>query len=310
MAKIAFIFPGQGSQYAGMGRQLAADYPVAAKTFQEADDALGTELSRLCFEGPESELKLTANTQPAILAHSVAVFRVLADHGLKPEFVAGHSLGEYSALVCARALEFADALRLVRRRGELMQEAVPEGEGAMAAILGVSADVLTQICTEAAQGQVCAPANFNSPEQIVIAGNKAAVERAVSTVSARGGRAIPLPVSAPFHCSLMQPAQKRLEPSIRQLKFRDLQFPLITNVDAEAVMRAAEAQDALIRQVVATVQWERSMRRLIELGVDTFIEAGPGRVLCGLMRRIDRSRKCQSVEDPAGVKAVLKASAA
>ena len=299
---IAFIFPGQGSQAVGMGAELAAMYPVARQTFEEADEALGYKLSTLCFEGPEEKLKLTEITQPAILTVSVAAFRVLREKGHAPAFVAGHSLGEYSAHVAAGTLSFTDAVRTVRNRGKYMQEAVPVGVGAMAAVLGLPLEQVAKVCEEAAQGEVCSPANVNSPEQIVISGHKAAVERAAELAKQRGAkRAVMLPVSAPFHCALMQPAQERLAADLRDLKFHDPAVPVITNVDAAFVHTADAARDALIRQVTGAVQWEKSMRALIARGVDTFVEVGPGKVLCGLMRQIDRPKTCLNVEDEASL---------
>jgi [acyl-carrier-protein] S-malonyltransferase len=294
---IAFLFPGQGSQAVGMGKDLAALYPVAQETFDEADAALGYKLSKLCFEGPEDQLRLTEITQPAILTASVAAFRVLISKGLVPAYVAGHSLGEYSAHVAAGTLDFADAVRTVRNRGKYMQEAVPVGEGAMAAILGMKIDVVREVCNEAAQGQVCQPANINSPEQIVISGSKAAVERAAELAKHKGAkRAVMLPVSAPFHCALMKPAQDRLEHDLRALTFHVMEHKLITNVDAEVIDSPESARDALIRQVTGAVQWDASMRKLIA-GVTTFVEVGPGKVLCGLMRQIDRTKTCMNVEN-------------
>jgi [acyl-carrier-protein] S-malonyltransferase len=306
---IAFIFPGQGSQYAGMGRDAAERWPLAAETFREADGALGYSISRLCFEGPEDQLKLTANTQPAILTVSVALARVLAEGGIKPDYVAGHSLGEYSALVAAGGLDFSEAVRTVHLRGKLMQEAVPAGEGAMAAIVGMNAEQVEGLCRDAAQDEVCSPANFNSPEQIVIAGARSAVERAVNLATDRGARAVPLPVSAPFHCALMRPAQQKLEPALRKLTFRRLAIPVVTNVEAAFVQEPEATREALVRQVVAPVQWEWSITEMAARAVETFVEVGPGRVLCGLLRRIDRSRKCIGVESTASLQAALRALA-
>ncbi len=305
---VAFIFPGQGSQAVGMGKELAAMYPVARQTFEEADEALGYKLSDLCFEGPEERLKMTEVTQPAILTTSVAAWRVLESKGLRPQFVAGHSLGEYSAHVAAETLKFADAVRTVRNRGQYMQAAVPAGEGAMAAVLALPLEELKKVCDEAAQGQVCSPANINSPDQVVLSGSKAAVERAAELAKQRGAkRAVMLPVSAPFHCALMQPAQDRLAADLRTLTFHAMQAPLVTNVDAELIQEAERAREALVRQVTGAVQWERSMRLLIERGVKTFVEAGPGKVLCGLMRQIDRGPTCLNVEDEASLQKTLNA---
>jgi len=303
---VAFLFPGQGSQAVGMGKELAALYPAAQHTFDEADEALGFKLSQLCFEGPEDQLKLTQNTQPAILTVSVAAARVLAEAGISTQFAAGHSLGEYSAHVAAGTLEFADAVKTVRNRGRYMQEAVPVGQGAMAAILGMELEPLKQICDEATQGEVCEPANINSPGQIVISGSTGAVQRAADLATSRGAkRAVMLPVSAPFHCALMQPAQNRLEQDLRALTFNDPDFPVVANLDCDLVDTGDGARERLIRQVTGAVQWERSMRLLIDKGVETFVEVGPGKVLCGLMRQIDRSKLCLNVEDEASLQRVI-----
>jgi len=298
MGKVAFIFPGQASQYPGMGKELAEKYPAAQAVFAEADKALGFSVSKLCFEGTEDELKLTANTQPAILAVSVAAYRVLADKGLTADFVAGHSLGEYSALVAAGSLSFGDAVKLVRKRGTYMQEAVPAGQGSMAAIMGLSPTVVQDVCKRAAEGQVCSPANLNSPEQTVISGDVDAVKRAVEIASQSGAkRAVVLAVSAPFHSALMMPAQLKLEKDLASIKFADLQMPLVTNVDADSIRKGDEARSALVRQVTMPVRWEESMRMLLDEGVNTFVEVGPGRVLTGLMRQIERSVTTLNVED-------------
>ena len=304
---VAFIFPGQGSQAVGMGRDLAGNFAVAKQTFEEADEALGYKLSDLCFEGPEDSLKLTETTQPAILTASVAAWRVLAEKGIKPRFVAGHSLGEYSAQVAAGTLKFSDAVRTVRNRGKYMQEAVPVGVGAMAAILGLDLEKVTALCHAAAEGEVCEPANINSPEQIVISGNKGAVERAATLAGDRGAkRAVMLPVSAPFHCSLMKPAQDRLAADLGELEFHDPGIAVVCNVDAVVVDSGFSSRDALVRQVTGSVKWEQSMRLLIAQGVQTFVEVGPGKVLCGLMRQIDRGPKCTNVGDDASLQKALE----
>src|SRR3954466_12613827 len=302
MQKLAFIFPGQGSQSVGMGKDLADKFPVAKQTFQEADDALGYKISELCFNGPEEKLKLTEITQPAILTVSVAAFRVLQEKGIAPAMVAGHSLGEYSAHVDAGTLTFADAVRAVRDRGRYMQEAVPVGVGAMAAILGMAADAVKAVCDEAAQGEVCQPANINSPEQIVISGNKEAVERAAELAKERGAkRAVMLQVSAPFHCALMSPAEERLAADLVGLAFHNPRVPVVTNIDGAAKDSAAGSRDALVRQVTGAVQWVRCMNTMIASGLESFVEVGPGKVLCGLMRQIDRSKTCVNVEDEASL---------
>jgi [acyl-carrier-protein] S-malonyltransferase len=305
-SRIAFLFPGQGSQSVGMGKELVENHPVARQTFEEADEALGYKLSELCFEGPEEKLKLTEITQPAILTASVAAWRVLQEKGLRPDFVAGHSLGEYSAHVAGGTLTFADAVRTVRNRGKYMQEAVPVGVGAMAAILGMPLAQVSEIASESAHGEVCQAANINSPEQIVISGHTGAVERAIKLATERGAKkAVSLPVSAPFHCALMQPAQDRLATDLAALAFNDPSFAVICNVDAAAVTSAEASRDALIRQVTGAVKWEPSVRLLIEKGGSLFIEVGPGKVLWGLMRQIDRSKTCLSVGDEASLQKTL-----
>jgi [acyl-carrier-protein] S-malonyltransferase len=306
-SNIAFLFPGQGSQAVGMGKELAEKYPAARQTFEEADAALGYKLSQLCFEGPEDQLRLTEITQPAILTASIAAYRVLSEKGLKPNFVAGHSLGEYSAHVAAGTFSFADAVRTVRNRGKYMQEAVPVGVGAMAAILGMELDKLTALCNDAAQGEVCEPANINSPGQIVISGQATAIERAIKLAPERGAKkAVLLPVSAPFHCSLMKPAQERLAIDLQALQFQNPSIPVVCNVDAISLENAERSRDALIRQVTGSVKWEQSIRVLIEQGVQTFLEVGPGKVLWGLMRQIDRSKTCLNVGDEASLQKTLE----
>jgi [acyl-carrier-protein] S-malonyltransferase len=294
-----------------MGRDLALTFPIARQTFDEANEALDFDIARLCFEGPEDQLRLTEFTQPAIFTVSVAVLRVLADAGVTPDYVAGHSLGEYSANVAAGALEFAPAARTVRRRGQLMQEAVPPGEGAMAAILGMPAEAVFSICQEASRevGAPVEPANLNSPEQIVISGATAAVEWAVPLARLRGAkRAVMLPVSAPFHCSLMQPAQDALTPILEQLPFSPAKVPVVLNVNAGLATDPDALQNALIRQVTGAVRWTESMQVLIAQGVTNFVEVGPGKVLTGLLRQIDRTQKCAPVEDSASLKKLLAAS--
>jgi len=295
-----------------MGKDLAEKYPVARQTFEEANDALGYQLSKLCFEGPEDVLRLTEITQPAILTASVAVLRVLMKETQipRPSFVAGHSLGEYSAHVAAGTIAFADAVRTVRNRGKYMQEAVPVGVGAMAAILGMDLEKVTAVCQDAAQGEVCQPANINSPEQIVISGNTTAVERAARLADERGAKkAKMLPVSAPFHCALMKPAQDRLEADLNTLAMQKPVYPVACNVDAALVTDELRARDTLIRQVTGSVKWEQCVRLLIEKGVQTFIEVGPGKVLWGLMRQIDRSKTCYAVGDDATLAKTLESLA-
>src|SRR5579863_2350298 len=307
MNNIAFLFPGQGSQSVGMGKDLAEKYPLARQTFEEADDALGYKLSQLCFEGPEDQLRLTEITQPAILTTSIAALRVLETRMPKPGYVAGHSLGEYAAHVASGTFNFADAVRTVRNRGKYMQEAVPVGVGAMAAILGMSLENVSAVCHDAAQGEVCEPANINSPEQIVISGNTAAVERAAKLADERGAkRAKLLPVSAPFHCSLMKPAQNRLESDLNALKMQKPVYPIACNVEADLVTDDLRARDTLLRQVTGSVKWDPCMRLLIAQGVQTFIEVGPGKVLWGLMRQIDRSKTTFNAGDVASLSKTLE----
>jgi [acyl-carrier-protein] S-malonyltransferase len=288
-----------------MGKALAEQHAVVRETFAEADAALGEPLSRLCFDGPEDRLVLTENTQPAILTTSVAIYRLLAERGWSPDFFAGHSLGEYSAHVAAGTLSFADAVRIVRHRGRYMQEAVPVGTGAMAAVLGLEPADVAAACEEAAQGEVVAPANLNAPGQVVIAGTRAAVERAGAAAKARGARKIiPLNVSAPFHCALMKPAEARLAPELRALVTQTPRRPIVANVDAEPKTTGAAAIDALIRQVSGAVRWEDVVRRLASEGVRTYVEVGPGAVLTGLVRKIDREARAYAVEDDKGVLAL------
>jgi [acyl-carrier-protein] S-malonyltransferase len=296
---IAFLFPGQGSQKVGMGQALAEAFPICREAFEEADAALGEPLSRICFDGPEEQLTLTENTQPAILAVSIAAYRLLASRGLLPAFVAGHSLGEYSANVAAGALAFPDALRIVRRRGRYMQEAVPVGTGAMAAVLGLDSDQVAKACEAAAEGQVVSPANMNGAGQVVIAGDRDAVARAGERAKALGAkRIVPLNVSAPLHCALMKPAEERLRPELRALPVRDPRIPIVANVDAEPKHAAADAIDALVAQVSSPVRWEAVVRRLASEGVTTYVEVGPGAVLSGLVRKIHRGASVMSFGDP------------
>jgi len=306
--KTAFVFPGQGSQQVGMGKALWESSPQAREVFARADSALDMNLSGLCFQGPEEDLRLTANTQPAILTVSVAAFSALKHEGINPDVVAGHSLGEYSALVAAGSLNFEDAVTAVRKRGQFMQEAVPAGEGAMAALIGQSVEVVEDICREASELGVCSPANLNSPGQIVIAGNREAIERAVVLAKEAGAkRAILLQVSAPFHCSLLVPAEEQLAAEIDRCTVGDLRCPLVTNVDAAIIRTGAEARTALKRQVSRPVRWQDSIQRLLDEGVRTFVEVGPGRVLLGLIRSIDKSVTMLNAEDEKSVENVLSA---
>jgi len=308
--KLALVFPGQGSQKVGMGKALADAFAESRAAFDEVDAALDMPLSRLCFEGPEADLQLTANTQPAILAASIAAWRALAGRGIRPAFVAGHSLGEYSALVAAGAIGLAEAAVAVRRRGQYMQEAVPVGIGAMAAILGLDLATIEAACRQAAEGQVVSPANINSPGQVVIAGHKDAVERASALAKVAGAkRAVPLPVSAPFHCALMAPAQERLARDLASLVFRDPQVPLVNNVDALVIHTGDDCREGLVRQVSAPVRWLEVVEALAREGVDTVVEVGPGTVLSGLVKKIDKGMRVLNVEDPASLEAALAALA-
>lgn len=304
MSKVAFVFPGQGSQHPGMGKDLADNFAAAREVFEEANDSLGFDIAQLCFNGPESDLKLTANTQPAILTVSVAAQRVIATEcGLIPSFAAGHSLGEYSALVCAGALTFTEAVAIVRQRGLFMQEAVPVGVGTMAAIIGLDRADLEEVCQQAAEGEVVAPANFNSPGQVVIAGHVAAVERAMSLAKERGAkRALALPVSAPFHCSLMLPAAERLAKVLDTIAIGDFTVPVVSNVEAKAYSESQRVKELLVAQVSAPVRWEESVQHMASLGVEQFVEIGPGKVLSGLVKRIARGLALHNVQDAAGLK--------
>jgi [acyl-carrier-protein] S-malonyltransferase len=299
---IAFVFPGQGSQHVGMGKELAENFAVCRDTLDEADDVLGELLSATCFTGPAERLLLTENTQPAILAVSVAVYRLLVSRGVTPAIVAGHSLGEYSAHVAAGTISFADALRTVRRRGQYMQESVPVGTGAMAAVLGIDADTVARACAETADGEVVSPANLNAPGQVVIAGSQDAVARAGVRAKELGARrVVPISVSAPFHCALMKPAERRLEPDLRALVVTDPVLPVVANVDGRPKQEAGAAIDALIRQVSAPVLWEAVVQELVSTGADLFVEVGPGTVLGGLIKKIDRSVSVVSVGDMRGL---------
>ena len=308
MAKIAFVFPGQGSQKVGMCKDFYDNYACASEVFEQADEALGFSITKMCFEGPEADLRLTYNTQPAILTCSIATLAVLRENGLDCEIAGGHSLGEYSALVAADAIDFADTVRAVRKRGQFMQEAVPVGEGAMAAVMGLSAEDIVNVCNEveAECKQVVQAVNFNCPGQVVIAGAAPAVERAIEALKDAGARrAVSLPVSAPFHSTLMQPAALRLKEVLDGIEFRDAKFPVVANVTAKPVVKGEEIRDLLVKQAASPVQWEVSMRNMIEAGFDTFVEVGPGRVLTGFTRKIDREMNALNVEDTASLEKTL-----
>jgi [acyl-carrier-protein] S-malonyltransferase len=303
----AFVFPGQGSQYAGMGKDVAQRFPTARRVFDEIDNALGYSISRLCFEGPDEDLKLTQNTQPAILAVSCAIHAVLEEEGAtRRDLVAGHSLGEYSAIVSVGGLTPAEAAKIVHLRGKFMQEAVPVGSGGMAALIGPTVEEARAICEEAAQGEVVSVANINAPGQIVIAGTKAGIDRAIEVAKKRGvRRALPLPVSAPFHCELMKPAEDKLRPVLDEAHLKDLWMSLISNVDASPIGTAHAVRNALIRQVVSPVRWVESVQRMISMGVRHFVEVGPGSVLTGLIKRIDPSVEVINVSDAASIDAFI-----
>ena len=304
----AFVFPGQGSQYAGMGRDIAETYPAARRVFDEIDAALGFSISQLCFEGPEDQLKLTENTQPAILAVSSAIHAVLEEHGAaRRDLVAGHSLGEYSAIVSVGGLTPAEAARIVNARGRFMQDAVPVGTGGMAALIGPSVEDARAICDEAAQGEVVSVANINAPGQIVIAGTKSGIDRAIEVAKKRGvRRALPLPVSAPFHCELMKPAEERLKPILDEAQFKDLWVALVSNVDASPIGTATAVRNALLRQVASPVRWVESVQRMVSMGVKRFVEVGPGNVLTGLIKRIDANVELVNVNDVPSLDAFLE----
>lgn len=309
ISHLAFVFPGQGSQYVGMGKDLSAEFALARETFAEADDALGFSLSGLCFTGPEADLKLTENTQPAILAASIAALRVLeAETPLRPAFVAGHSLGEYSALVAVGALKFSDAVKVVRERGRLMQQAVPAGQGAMAVVLGLEMDAVGALCADAARGEVVSPANFNGAGQVVIAGAKSAVQRAMALAKERGAkRVLDLPVSAPFHCQLMQPAAEGLERTLRDVAVQPFDIGVITNAEADVNRSAERVKSLLIEQAVRPVRWEESVKKLVALNCQRAIEIGPGKILKGLMMRIERNMELENFEAPQDLAKVILA---
>jgi [acyl-carrier-protein] S-malonyltransferase len=305
MGKTAFIFPGQGSQYAGMGKEIHDSFASARTVFREADRAVGFALSELCFHGPEDTLSLTQYTQPAILTVSIALLRVLQDRGYIPDYVAGHSLGEYTALICAGSLSLAEGVEVVHKRGQYMQEAVPPGAGAMAAILGLGSARVVDACAQASSKGVVSAANFNAPDQTVIAGEASAVMKAIEVAKENGAkRALSLPVSAPFHCSLMAPARDKLAADLMKLNLRDLEIPLICNADAGVVFKGEEARDALIRQVCAPVRWVESIQCLAARGVDRFVEVGPGRVLCGLVKKILPQAETVSADGIRGIEAL------
>lgn len=308
MGKLAFLFPGQGSQYIGMGSDLYQRYSLVRDLFHKANERLGLPLSTICFDGPEDQLTMTANTQPAILVTSLAVWSVLTSEGIEPDLVAGHSLGEYSALVAAGSLDFSDAVFAVRNRGVFMQDAVPLGQGAMAAILGLELDQVSEVCLEAAEGEILEVANINCPGQVVIAGHNTAVERAVKIASGRGARrAVKLQVSAPFHSSLMLPAQEKMRKVLSSMQFRQLKCPLINNADVALLETGNEARDGLIKQIIAPVRWEESVRKAIKLGVDKVVEVGPGKVLLGMVKRIDRGIECFNAEDEDSLRKTVEA---